>query len=103
MLMDRQSGALLHSRVARLTERELARAAGEFSALETPESVDAAFAVSVDLHLLLWRVTGSFTDVVLLEEGATVEVGDRMQLRYTRMRTVRSGRFSFARMACGTI
>lgn len=83
MLTERQSGAVLHTRVSRLTERELARAAVEFAELEPQEFADVAFVVNVDLHLILWRVTGSFTDPVLLEEGSTVAVGDQMQLRYT--------------------
>lgn len=83
MLTERQSGAVLHTTVSRLTERELAGAAVEFTKLEPQESAEAAFVVNVDLHLILWRVTGSFTDLVLLEEGSTVAVGDRMQLRYS--------------------
>ena len=82
MLTDKHSGAIMHSQVARLTERELARAAEEF-AERAPAGEAAAFVVNVDLHTILWRVSGSFTDSVPLDEGVTVAVGDRMQLRYT--------------------
>ena len=84
ILTEKQSGAVLDSRVARLTERELARAAAEAEESEAAEEdTDTVFAVNVDLHLILWRVTASFTDMLSLEEGATVAVGDHLQLRYT--------------------
>ena len=83
ILTERQSGAVLDSHVARLTERELAQAAAEVEESEAAEPADAAFAVNVDLHLILWRVTASFTDLLSLEEEATVAVGDHLQLRYT--------------------
>ncbi len=83
VLTERQNGAVRHTRASRLTERELTRAAAKFRELEPQELADAAFVVNVDLHLILWRVTGSFTDLVPLEEGSAVAIGDRMQLRYT--------------------
>jgi len=86
LLTEKESGAILSSHVARLTERELARAAAEFTErgpVSTLAETKPEFVVHVDLHVMLWRVSGSFTDSVLLNEGTTVSVGDRMQLRYT--------------------
>ena len=86
VLTERGTGAVLRSQVARLTERELARAARaqeEHSDATGTVQADAPFAVGVDLHFITWRVSGSFTDPVQLREGATLAVGDRMQLRYT--------------------
>ena len=86
VLAESETGTVLQSHVERFPERELARAA---RALEQESSssgspvAESPFAVAVDLHVVVWRVSGSFTDPVELREGATLAVGDRLQLRYT--------------------
>ncbi|MEE3259270.1 MAG: hypothetical protein VX293_08665 [Candidatus Latescibacterota bacterium] len=85
-LVERQSGELVAARTVRVPQREVedevalrARISG---------GVDATVAVQVELHLLAKRQEGGIDRVVALAEGAQLQQGDKLQLRFKLNRDV---------------
>ena len=85
LLTDAESGVALESWSLRLLERELERQ-GELLAerVEGEEEIpeDSPVVVSVDLHLVARHTESGFVEWVDLQEGGSLEPGDRIQLRY---------------------
>ena len=82
MLTEAESGVALESWSLRLSERELERQGELLAEREEEVSAHSPVVVSVDLHVVARRDENGLVEWVDLQEGGSLQPGDRIQLRY---------------------
>ena len=89
VLVDRAAGTVLRSVRGRVSEGELDRRGRALAELlgRTGEVQVSDFSAEVDLHLLVRRVEGEFTQLVEVGEGMTLRAEDQLQVRFRVSRT----------------
>ena len=89
VLVDRGDGTVLRSIRGRVSEGELDRRALALAELRgrTGEVLVSDFSAEVDLHLLVRRVEGEFTQLVEVTEEMTLRADDKLQVRFRVSRT----------------
>lgn len=85
-LVERQSGKLVAARTVRVPQREVEDEVA-LRARVSGGAEDAA-PVQVELHLIAKREEGGVDRVVALDEGAQLQQGDKLQLRFKLNRDV---------------
>ena len=89
VLVDRGDGTVLRSIRGRVSEGELDRRARALAELRgrTGEVLVSDFSAEVDLHLLVRRVEGEFTQLIEVTEGMALRADDKLQVRFRVSRT----------------
>ena len=101
VLVDRADGTVLSSARGRVSQGELDRRGRALAALRgrAGEVAVSDFAADVDLHLLVRRVEGEFTQLVEVREGMTLLAEDQLQVRFRVSRT--SAVWAFLQLSSG--